>query len=114
VLEVSAARRQRFKRSGIAIKASCSPGCSIRYTTKLTGTKRRDGDPGLIEHVTARRATRVRIYDDTYEERYSPNASVRDALRRGRVVRATVTLTPVDDEGITQGQSATLRVRLTR
>lgn len=115
VLKASAARRQRFSNSGIRVSASCRPGCSIRYSVKLTGiSPKANGDPGTTRRVRSKRAVKVKLFDGTYDPFDSPNEFVKQALRRNRTVRAKMTLTPIDGLGIAQGKRVTLTVRLVR
>jgi hypothetical protein len=115
VLKASAARRQRFSESGIRVRASCRPRCAIRYAVKLTGTSpAASGDEGATQRVGVERPVRVKLFDGTYDPFDSANELVKQALRRNRVVRARLTLTPIDGLGIAQGKSVKLAVRLTR
>ena len=115
VLKASAARRQRFSESGIRVSASCRPRCSIRYSVALTGTSPAvNGDDGTTQRVSSKRSVRVKLYDGTYDPFDSPNEFVKQALRRNRIVRAKLTLTPIDGLGIAQGKSVKLAVRLVR
>ena len=115
VLKASAARRQRFSESGIRVSASCRPRCSIRYSVALTGTSPAvDGDDGTTQRVSSKRSVRVKLYDGTYDPFDSANEFVKQALRRNRVVRAKLTLTPIDGLGIAQGKRVRLTVRLVR
>ena len=115
VLKASAARRQRFSRSGIRVGASCRPRCSIRYSVALTGSSPSvNGDEGTTRRVSSKQSVKVTLYNGRYDEGDSANADVQKALRRNRVVRAKLTLTPVDSLGFVQGKSVKLTVRLVR
>ena len=115
VLKASAARRQRFSESGIRVSAACRPRCSIRYSVALTGASpATKGDDGTTQLISSKRPVRIKLYDGTYDPFDSANQFVKQALRRKRIVRAKLTLTPIDALGIAQGNSVKLTVRLMR
>jgi hypothetical protein len=81
----------------------------------LTGTSPSvNGDEGTTRRVSSKRSVKVPLYNGRYDEGDSANVYVEKALRRNRVVRAKVTLTPVDSLGFVQGKSVRLTVRLVR
>ena len=106
-LRVSAPRRQRGHRTrSLRVSASCDEACQVTVTGRLTGGVRRRL-AGTRRRLNANSAVRLRV-------RLSRSAarSVRRALRRGRSVRASITVEAVDAAG--NARRVTSRVSLVR
>jgi hypothetical protein len=105
-LRASAARRQRLRSSGIAVRVACNRTCFVNYNVSV----RIPGAPGFsksggIKSVRAARTARIKLPGQV-------NRRIASGLRRGKAVTATIRVTPQDSRSGARGKRTTLRVRL--
>jgi hypothetical protein len=105
-VRASAARRQRFRRAGVAFTASCNRRCNLGYAVTIRFPS---GTPfttsGALRNVRVRRTFRIRLPGQV-------NRRIARTLRQGRTVGVTLNLSPADPRTGTARQRTTLRLRL--
>jgi hypothetical protein len=104
LLNASMPQRQPFSTSGIRISASCSPRCTLGYSTEL---KCCENATGTVARIGAKRTLRLKL-----------NARVNRALARRlhqfRKTPGTLVLRAQDARGNPLGQEVRMRFTLTR
>jgi hypothetical protein len=107
-LRASTARRQRFRRSGVAFTAACDRRCIVGYAVTVRFPRGRPyTDAGAFQNVRARRTLRVRLPRRV-------NRRIARTLRQGGTVAVRLNLSAGDARTGVAGRRTTLRLRLAR
>jgi sugar lactone lactonase YvrE len=105
-LKATAARRQRFRRSGIAVTLRPSRMATVGYTAAISIAGRTGfAKSAAFGRVQGRRSVRIGLPGQV-------DARIASALRAGRRVTAKLTLRPQDPRSGSLGIATVLRVRL--
>ena len=105
-LKATAASRQRFRRSGIALTLRPSRSATVSYTAAITIAGRQGfAKSAAFKGVEGRRAVRIKLPGQV-------NDRIARALRQGRKVTAKLTVRPQDARSGSVGKATVLRVRL--
>jgi DNA-binding beta-propeller fold protein YncE len=105
-LRASAAKRQRFRSSGIAFTAGCNRRCVVGYAVTLRFPSGSPfNDAGAFRSVSGRRTLRVKLPRRI-------NRRIARTLRQGRTVGVKLNLSAGDPRSGVAAKRATLRLRL--
>ena len=105
-LRASAARRQRFRRSGVAFAAACDRPCIVAYAVTVTFPRGKPfTDAGAFRNVRGRRTLRVKLPRRV-------NRRIARTVQQGRTVGVRLNLSAGDGRTGVAGRRTTLRLRL--